>query len=96
MAEQTVEQVPDFEQYPPDMDMDETDVAVRAYVKKFTNDQLEEFDPNWTDEQIMEWDENFRNDGGLMLVCCERDVDVDEYREVMKQLKEYRQQYGLM
>jgi hypothetical protein len=32
----------------------------------------------------MEWDGNFKADGGLMLVCCERDVDVQEFRRVLE------------
>jgi hypothetical protein len=39
----------------------------------------------------MEWDGNFRSDGALMLVCCERDVDVVEYRRVLEQLRQFRQ-----
>ena len=43
------------------------------------------YDPTWTDEQLMDWDGNFRSDGALMLVCCERDVDVEEYRRVLEE-----------
>ena len=39
----------------------------------------------------MEWDGNFRNDGGLMLVCCERDVDVRDFREVLEEFIRYRE-----
>ena len=39
---------------------------------------------------MIEWDGNFRDDGNLMLLCCERDVDVAEYREVLAQCIEYR------
>jgi hypothetical protein len=31
----------------------------------------------------MAWDDNFRDDGTLFLICSERDVDVEEYRRVL-------------
>ena len=95
MSEQATQDVPNFEQYPPDMPKDETDIAVRAHVDKFSDEKLAEYDPSWTDEQIMEWDENWRSDGNLMLVCCERDVDVAEYRKVLGSLIEYRKKYSI-
>ena len=85
--------VADFEHYPPDMPMDETDVNLRGYLDKFSDEKLAEYDPSWTDEQVLEWEENFRNDGGLMLVCCERDVDMQEYREVLELLIEFRKKH---
>jgi hypothetical protein len=81
-----------FEHWPPDMAMDETDVSLRAYVSRLDEDHLAKYDPNWSDEQVMEWDGNFRSDGDLMLVCCERDVDVAEFRQVVEQYLEYRRQ----
>ncbi len=33
---------------------------------------------------------NFRDDGNLMMFCCERDVEVDEYRRVLEKCIEYR------
>lgn len=73
----------DYEHAPDGTPMDETDVAVRAHLSRMSDEKLREYDPSWSDEQIMEWDGNFRSDGALMLVCCERDVAVEEYREVM-------------
>ena len=49
-----------------------------------TDDRLAEYDPAWPDERVMDWDGNFRSDGGLMLTCCERDVDVGRSRDVSK------------
>lgn len=95
MSEEAVKEVIDFEDYPPDMPKDETDIAVRAYVGRFSDEKLAEFNMDWTEEEVMEWDENFRNDGGLMLVCCERDVEVDEYKDVIRQCREYRKTYGV-
>lgn len=63
---------------------DETDINLRGYITQIPREKLEEYDPTWTDEQVMRWDGNFREDGDLMLVCCERDVDVQEFREVLE------------
>ena len=62
---------------------DETDINLRAYFARISDEKLRQFDPSWTDEQVIEWDGNFRSDGALMLVCCERDVEIDEYRAVL-------------
>jgi hypothetical protein len=73
----------DYEHAPDGSPMDETDVAVRAYLSRMSDEKLREYDPNWSDEQLMEWDGNFRSDGALMLVCTERDITPEDYREVM-------------
>jgi hypothetical protein len=80
----------DFERLPGDGPLDETDVGLRAYFARLTDAHLGAYDPTWTDEQVMEWDGNFRSDGVLMLTCCERDVDVDEYRRVLERHLAYR------
>jgi hypothetical protein len=82
----------DFEHWPRDMAKDETDVSLRAYVSRLSDEHLAKYDPAWTDEQVMEWDGNFTSDGDLLLVCCERDVDAAEFREVVEQFLEYRKQ----
>ncbi len=38
---------------------------------------------SWSDDQVIDWDGNFRDDGDLMLVCVERDVEVSEFRRVV-------------
>lgn len=75
----------DYEHLPADEPMDETDVNLRAYLSRIPDEKLREYDPNWSDEELMAWDGNFRSDGCLMLVCCARDVEVDEYREVLEE-----------
>jgi hypothetical protein len=80
----------DFEKYPPEMRKDETDVNVRAYFALMDDAKLAQYDPNWTDEQLMEWDGNFKSDGSLMLICSERDVEVAEYRQVLEQFLEFQ------
>lgn len=81
---------PDYEHLPAGQPMDETDVSLRAYLSRLEDDHLAQYDPTWTDEQVMEWDGNFRLDGNLMLVCVERDVDVAEFRNVLEDHLRFR------
>ncbi len=76
---------PDYEHLPGDGPLDETDVSLRAYLAGLSDEHLAGYDAAWSDERVMEWDGNFRSDGGLMLVCCERDVDVGEFRRVLEE-----------
>lgn len=69
---------------------DETDINFRAYLSRIPDEKLREYRDAWTDEQLMEWDGNFRSDGALMLVCCERDVEIDEYRRILREHLERR------
>lgn len=70
--------------------MDETSVNLRAYFDRMPDEKMRLYSPSWSDEQVIEWDENFRNDGNLLLLCSERDVEVDEYRKVLEQCIRYR------
>ena len=87
MSEQ---QLRDLEHLPGDGPLDETDVSLRAYLARLSEGHLREYDPSWPDERVMEWDGNFKADGGLMLVCCERDVDVREFRRVLERHLRHR------
>lgn len=80
----------DFEHWPPDEPRDETDVALRAYVSRIADEKLATYEAAWSDDQVIEWDGNFRSDGALMLVCCERDVDVQEFRAVLEAYLQFR------
>ena len=64
---------------------DETDINLRAYLTRRSDDKLRQYDPSWSDERVMEWDGNFRSDGALMLVCCERDIEIAEFRTVLEE-----------
>lgn len=64
---------------------DETDINLRAYLSRIHDERLREYDPAWSDEQVIAWDGNFRSDGALMLVCCERDIEITEYRAVLEE-----------
>ena len=80
----------DYEHLPGDGPLDETDVSLRAYLARLSDDHLFEYDPSWTDEQVRTWDGNFRSDGALMLVCCERDIDVTEFRLALEEHLRHR------
>jgi hypothetical protein len=73
-----------YEALGPDTEFDETSVNLRHFFSCKTDEELAEYDPAWTDEQVLEWEEDFRNDGSLMLACSERDVEMDEYRSVLE------------
>jgi len=72
-----------YEKLPAGMAMDETDVNLRAHFSRMSDEKLAEYKSTWTDEELMAWDDNFRDDGTLFLICSERDVDVEEYRRVL-------------
>jgi hypothetical protein len=80
----------DYEHLPANVPMDETDVSLRAYLARQSDERLREYDSAWSDEKLMEWDGNFRSDGNLFLVCCERDVDVVEFRRVLEEHLRFR------
>jgi hypothetical protein len=79
-----------FEQDPTDERMDETSVNLRAYFDRMPDEKMRQYSSSWSDEQVLEWDENFRDDGNLMLMCSERDVEVGEYRKVLEEAIRYR------
>ena len=79
-----------FEQEPSDEPLDETGINLRAYFDHLPDEKIRQYNPAWTDEQTIEWDNNFRDDGKLMLLCCERDVNVREYRQALEKCIEYR------
>ncbi len=86
-----VQPIWNFEQEPwIDERPDETSINLRAYFDRMPDDKMQQYSPDWSDEQIVEWDGNFRDDGALMMACCERDVDVAEYRRVMERARAYR------
>lgn len=79
-----------FEQDPSAERMDETGVNLRAYFDRMPDDKMRQYSPSMSDEQVIEWDGNFTDDGSLLLPCSERDVDVEEYRRVLDQCLRYR------
>ena len=79
-----------FEQEPSSERMDETGVNLRAYFDRMADDKMQQYSPSMSDEQLIEWDGNFTDDGSLLLPCSERDVEVEEYRRVLDQCIQYR------
>ncbi|MGH9764083.1 MAG: hypothetical protein ACREDR_29390 [Blastocatellia bacterium] len=86
-----MEQTPwNFEQEPSGEPMDETSVNLRHYFDLMPDDKLRQYSPTWDDRQIIEWDGNFCDDGHLLLPCTERDVEIQEYRDVITECIRYR------
>ena len=69
---------------------DETDLALRYYIANMPDDKVRQYSRDWSDEETMHWCDDFRSDGNLMLVCCEREVDVDEFRRVLEEYLLFR------
>ena len=69
---------------------DETDVNLRAYFDRLEDSRLDSVDLSWSDDELRRWDGNFRSDGVLMMVCCDRDVEIGEYRRVLKHFLDFR------
>ena len=69
---------------------DETSINLRAYFNRMPDEKMRQYQRSWTDEQIVEWCGDFRDDGALMIACCERDVDVQEYRRVLERHLQFR------
>ncbi len=85
-----IQPVWNFEEEPYSEPADETAINFRAYLDRMPDEKIREYSPAWSDDRVVEWDGNFREDGALMLVCCERDVDVKEYRRVLEECLRYR------
>lgn len=79
-----------FELEPSDEPQDETSVNLRTYFDRMADEKMRQYSPAWTDDEVIQWDDNFRDDGFLFLPCCERDVDITEYRHVIEQCIRYR------
>ncbi len=79
-----------FEQEPRVDPGDESSVNLRAYLDRMPDEKMQQYIPDWTDEQVIEWCGDFRDDGNLFLVCSERDVGVEEFRRELEQSIGYR------
>ncbi|MDQ3010751.1 MAG: hypothetical protein M3X11_08635 [Acidobacteriota bacterium] len=79
-----------FEQEPSAEPMDETGVNLRAYFDRMDDQKMQQYLPAWTDEEVMAWEDNFRDDGEFMMFCSEREVDVTEYRQALEECISYR------
>lgn len=79
-----------FEQETYEDAADETDVNLRAYFDRMPDEKMRRYDPAWSDDEVIAWDGNFKDDGTLLLICSERDVDAREYRQVLEACLLYR------
>ncbi len=79
-----------FEQEPSAKSLDETSINLRAYFDRMPDEKMRQYSTSWTDAEVIEWDGNFRDDGFLFLQCCERDVEIVEYRSVLEECIRYR------
>ena len=79
------EQEPFVDEFP-----DETSYNLRAYMDRTPDEKIRQYSPSWSDEQVIEWSGDFKDDGSLMLACSERDVEVAEFRRVLEQAIAYR------
>jgi hypothetical protein len=79
-----------FELEPSNEPIDDTIINLRAYFDLMSDEKMQQYVKDWTDEEVMKWDDNFTDEGNLLLVCCFRDVEIDEYRKVLEQAIEYR------
>ena len=79
-----------FEQEPYEERTDETTTNLRAYFDRMDDQKMRQYDATWTDEKVIEWDGNFTDEGALLVPCCERDIEVEEYRRVLEQAIIYR------
>jgi hypothetical protein len=93
MSHETDFPVWNFEQEPYDERKDETSVNLRAYLDRMPDEKMQKYRKDWSDQQVMDWDGNFKDEDGensLFLICSEREVDVAEYRKVLEQAIAYR------
>jgi hypothetical protein len=79
-----------YEQEPRQEPGDETSVNLRAYLDRMDDAKMQAYIPAWTDEEVMRWCGDFRDDGNLFLICSERDVDAAEFRRELERCIAYR------
>jgi len=69
---------------------DETSINLRAYLDRMADDKMRQYQPGWSDDQVIEWCGDFKDDGTLFITCSERDVDVGEFRRALDRAIAYR------
>jgi len=70
-------------------------VNLRAYLDRVPDEKMRQYSPAWSDDEVVAWDGNFKDDGALMLICSERDIEVAEYRKVLEECISYRDRVRL-
>lgn len=80
-----------FEGEPAFEEMSETGINLCAYFDAMPDTKMKTYDPSFTDEQLMEWDGNFTSEDTLLLPCCEtEEVDAAMYRRFIQECIRYR------
>lgn len=80
-----------YEQEPTDAALNESDINLRAYFDQMPDEKMRQYDPDWSDEQLMKWDGNFTSEGDLLIPCSEStDIDAEIYRQVLEGAIAYR------
>jgi hypothetical protein len=90
MSQSNPEKEINYERMPAGMAMDETDINLRAHFSRMSDEKLSEYESSWTDDELTAWDDDFRDDGSLFLICSERDVEIEEYRRVLEEHIRFR------
>ncbi len=80
-----------FEGEPPFEERTEAGINLCAYFDAMPDAKLKTWNPDFTDEQLMAWDGNFKSDGDMLLPCCEsEEVDAEMYRRYVAECIAYR------
>lgn len=88
-----------FEQEPWEEEHDETAVNLRAFFDRMDDAKMRQYQESWSDEEVRVWDGNFKEgdeeggEDGLFIPCSERDIDVAEYRRILRQAIAYRDRH---
>jgi len=93
MSHETDFPVWNFEQEPYEEPKDETSVNLRAYLDRMPDEKMLKYRKDWSDQQVMEWDGNFKDEDGehsLFLICSEREIPVAEFRRELERSIAYR------
>jgi hypothetical protein len=69
----------------------EAGVNLCAYFDAMPDAKLQTWRPDFTDDELMAWDGNFKSDGDLLLPCTEsEEVDTEMYRRYISMCIRYR------
>jgi len=60
-------------QHAPQEPTGRTGINPRAYLNGMPDEKMRQCPPMWTDDQMMDWDSNFRDDGAPFPICCDCD-----------------------
>ncbi|RYG37039.1 MAG: hypothetical protein EON93_04245 [Burkholderiales bacterium] len=80
-----------FESEPPFEERTEAGINLCAYFDGMADTKLKTWNASFTDEELVEWDGNFKDDGAMLLPCTEsEEVEPDMYRRYITECIRYR------